>query len=133
MTKRDRRYSTARWQRLRDQVIRRDGRMCSVEGCTSDMSLPRMTQVDHIIEVKDGGGFWDPQNLRLVCKPHHDAKTMVVAADRPSVDRRGAGGRSFPRDGHWNDKPTGREWASSNGLGCGNVRCARCLKGGYRK
>jgi 5-methylcytosine-specific restriction endonuclease McrA len=46
------------------------------------MAAPRMTQIDHIIEVRDGGGFWDPANLRVVCKPHHDSKTLDVAAQR---------------------------------------------------
>ena len=41
-----------------------------------------MTHVDHIIEVRDGGDFWNPLNLCVLCKPHHDAKTMAVLADR---------------------------------------------------
>ncbi len=81
---RDRRYSSARWLRLRAQVIRRDGRRCSVSGCTSNMSEPSMMQVDHVVEVKDGGAFWDPNNLRLVCRYHHFSKTVEVIGQRQS-------------------------------------------------
>lgn len=79
---RDPRYSTARWQQLRRQVIRRDGQRCSVLGCHQEMRLPGMVQVDHIVEVLDGGAFWDPANLRVFCKPHHDAKTLAAKAQR---------------------------------------------------
>lgn len=82
MTNRDRRYGTARWRRLREQVIERDGRVCAGPDCTSDMSAPRMTQVDHIVEVKDGGDFWDPDNLRVVCRYHHYSKTIETMGER---------------------------------------------------
>lgn len=78
----DSRYKSARWRRLRESVIRRDGRRCSVPGCAADMALPRMTHVDHIIEVGDGGDFWDPSNLRVLCRTHHAAKTLMVMASR---------------------------------------------------
>jgi 5-methylcytosine-specific restriction endonuclease McrA len=46
------------------------------------MTAKRMTHVDHRVEVSDGGSFWDLNNLHILCKPHHDAKTLTVAADR---------------------------------------------------
>jgi 5-methylcytosine-specific restriction endonuclease McrA len=78
----DPRYRTARWRRLREHVIRRDGRTCSIPGCQTTMTAKRMTHVDHRVEVSDGGSFWDLNNLHILCKPHHDAKTLTVAADR---------------------------------------------------
>jgi 5-methylcytosine-specific restriction endonuclease McrA len=78
----DPRYGTKRWRTLRAQVIRRDGPHCSLPHCTSDMSEPGMIHVDHIVEVEDGGPFWDPTNLRVVCKRHHFAKTLETAATR---------------------------------------------------
>ncbi len=79
---RDRRYGTARWRRLREQVIRRDGGRCSVAGCTADMSEPRMTHIDHVVEVRDGGDFWAPRNLRTVCRFHHLEKSVATIAAR---------------------------------------------------
>lgn len=131
MKARNARYSTARWRRLREQVVRMDGRRYAVPGCTSDMSLPRVTQVDHVTEVEDGGAFWDPTNLLTVCKYHHYSKSIEVIGERTSGRSRQSS--RFPADGHWNDKPGGREWASPNGLGCDNPACRRCLSDGYRK
>lgn len=129
---RDRRYSSARWLRLRQQIIRRDGRRCSVSGCSSDMREPQMMQVDHIVEVKDGGAFWDPNNLRLVCRFHHYAKTVELIGQRQSGGQVRQSVR-FPPDGHWNDRLNGREWASPNSLACDNRLCRRCIVEGYRK
>lgn len=78
----DPRYKTQRWLRLRRYVIRRDGRRCAEPGCLNQMLTPHMTHVDHIVEVADGVDFWDPRNLRVVCKYHHFAKTLTVAAGR---------------------------------------------------
>ncbi len=78
----DPRYKSGRWQKLRAQVIKRDGAYCSIPLCSADLSQPGQTQVDHIHEVKDGGAFWDPANLRVVCLLHHKAKTYAKAASR---------------------------------------------------
>jgi len=84
---RDARYGSARWRSLREQVIRRDGRRCAVPGCPSDMSERRMTQVDHIVEVRDGGAFWDVSNLRTVCRYHHYSKSMATLGERQAGRR----------------------------------------------
>ena len=78
----DPRYNSQRWKRLRAQVVAMYGRRCAVSGCTSDMSRPRMCHVDHVIEVQDGGAFWDISNLQLVCYPRHSSKSPDVAARR---------------------------------------------------
>lgn len=75
----DPRYHTERWQTLRRRIIRRDGARCSVLRCRNDQSK---LHVDHIIEVDDGGPFWDESNLQVLCKPHHDAKSSMVRAGR---------------------------------------------------
>lgn len=52
-------------------------------GCRSDMNKPGAVHVDHITEAKDGlANFWDPANLQVLCKKHHGAKTLTVAAGR---------------------------------------------------
>lgn len=78
----DPRYHTARWQKLRRRVIARAGGRCAIPGCRNDMTKPGMIHVDHIIEVDDGGPFWDEANLQVVCKLHHDAKSANVRAGR---------------------------------------------------
>lgn len=83
MTARDPRYSTARWQALRRQAIRRDGNRCAVSGCRSDMSRKGMVHADHIIEARDGGPFWELSNIQVLCELHHNAKTLAAKAQRP--------------------------------------------------
>ena len=66
-------YSSAAWRSLRAQVIREAAGVCDVEGCSE-----RATVVDHR-EPHDGDNtkFFDRENLRAVCKPHHDQKTAA--------------------------------------------------------
>jgi 5-methylcytosine-specific restriction endonuclease McrA len=78
----DPRYHSPRWKKTRQRIIRRDGRQCAVIPCSSDMTRPGMTRVDHITEVRDGADFWDESNLQVLCKPHHDAKTYRGQAER---------------------------------------------------
>ena len=78
----DPRYHSRRWRELRAQVLKRDGPFCSVPGCQTDMSSKHQVQVDHILELKDGGDFWDPVNLQVLCKIHHSAKSLMQAGAR---------------------------------------------------
>jgi 5-methylcytosine-specific restriction endonuclease McrA len=57
----DRRHSTARWQRLRRQVIARDGGICQIQG-------PRCRGVansaHHVLPSSQyPEQFWSPENL----------------------------------------------------------------------
>jgi 5-methylcytosine-specific restriction endonuclease McrA len=61
----DRRYSTARWQRLRKAVLARDGHQCMIGG-------PRCrgyaTTVHHIVPSSQQPElFWEPSNLVAAC------------------------------------------------------------------
>lgn len=80
----DPRYHTAQWRRFRARIIQTRGPHCTIPGCQSDMTAPGAIHVDHIIEVKDGGPFYDETNVQVVCKRHHFAKTLEVAASRPN-------------------------------------------------
>lgn len=72
-------YLSPEWRHLAAFVLQRDGGRCAVPGCeTADLRVA----VDHIIEIRDGGAPLDPQNLRLLCQPHHNAKTAANAARR---------------------------------------------------
>jgi 5-methylcytosine-specific restriction endonuclease McrA len=59
------------WQRVRLVVFQRDGFACQLRypGC-----LGKATEVDHIIQPRDGGTA-DPANLRAVCKRCHATRT----------------------------------------------------------
>ena len=62
----DRRYSTARWQRLRKQVLAYYGHTCQVEGprCTG-----YATTVHHLVPSSQAPHlFWEPANLVASCK-----------------------------------------------------------------
>ena len=78
----DPRYKTQRWARLRLKVIRRDGPHCAIPSCQTAMSKPSMICIDHIVDVKDGGDFWNPDNLQVLCWHHNIAKGHEAQAAR---------------------------------------------------
>jgi HNH endonuclease len=61
----DRRYSTAAWQRLRREVLARDGYACRIQG---PRCQARANTVHHILPSSTHPHlFWDPSNLRAAC------------------------------------------------------------------
>ena len=65
-------YGTARWQRLRNSHIRMYP-LCAE--CARNALVKPGEVVDHVIEIKDGGDPWDPDNLQALCKEHHQKKS----------------------------------------------------------
>ena len=61
-----------------------DLRGCKCEGCGKET---RYLEVDHIIEVKNGGGICWIDNYQLLCEDCHKAKTARFAADRATARR----------------------------------------------
>lgn len=79
----DPRYHTARWRTTRTRIINRDGRRCAKPNCTTDMTQPGETHVDHINPLPPGAPdtqFYDEANLWILCKRHHFAKSLEDAA-----------------------------------------------------
>ena len=72
-------YSSPAWIALRDRVRREAGGRCQVPGC--GRAEWRMI-VDHIVELKDGGAPLDRSNARLMCRSHHNQKTIAERAKR---------------------------------------------------
>ena len=70
--KRSKVYSTARWQRVRVQVIIRDVFCvaCRAKGLYSEIN-----DVDHIEPMADGGSNYSMRNLQGLCKSCHSSKT----------------------------------------------------------
>lgn len=68
-------YGGAQWAATRQRVIARDGGICRMCGLPVRMSAD--AHIDHIVAVKDGGG-WHDGNLQLLHKsPCHSRKTLV--------------------------------------------------------
>ncbi|KKX28237.1 HNH endonuclease [Rhizobiaceae bacterium LC148] len=70
-------YKTARWQKLRQQVLVRDHYTCQRTGvlCTGKYPDPHSPVVDHIRPHRgDEQLFWDPNNLHCVSKTYHDSE-----------------------------------------------------------
>ena len=68
-------YKTARWQRLRREVLLRDAYICRQTGVMlqDGRDAPNSAVVDHIRPHRgDPAMFWDPENLQSVAKSWHD-------------------------------------------------------------
>lgn len=68
-------YKTARWQRLRLNVLLRDGYVCQATGVALIGVYPSANSpvVDHKVPHRgDAGLFWDEKNLQSVAKGYHD-------------------------------------------------------------
>jgi 5-methylcytosine-specific restriction endonuclease McrA len=75
----DRRYSTARWQRLRRAVLAHYGYVCQVEGprCTG-----YATTVHHLVPSSQAPHlFWEPTNLVAACRRCNYGDGSRIAAE----------------------------------------------------
>jgi 5-methylcytosine-specific restriction endonuclease McrA len=75
----DRRYSTARWQRLRKAVLAHYGYVCQLEGprCTG-----YATTVHHLVPSSQAPHlFWEPSNLIAACGRCNYGDGARVAAE----------------------------------------------------
>lgn len=66
---------TTCWATILAAVMRRDRRACRMCGA-------RATEVDHIVELADGGSFHELSNLRAMCHDCHLTKTIEAARRR---------------------------------------------------
>ncbi|MFT4098615.1 MAG: HNH endonuclease signature motif containing protein [Rhodoblastus sp.] len=64
-------------------VIARAGGMCQWPGCGR---VERRMFADHIVERKDGGARYDPDNGQCLCGSHHSLKTAQERARRLNED-----------------------------------------------
>ena len=63
------------WRYIRRCILNRDKRRCVICG-------ERGKEVDHIIELVDGGSFHNWSNLRVLCHKHHQEKTQKMRKER---------------------------------------------------
>lgn len=69
-------YKTARWQKLRRRILKRDLYTCQRTGelLTGKYPAPDGAVVDHIQPHRgDPALFWDEENLHAVSKAYHDS------------------------------------------------------------
>lgn len=66
-----------RWKKTADLHLLHHPR-CRNCGATEHL------EVDHIIEVTDGGAMYDPANLQTLCHECHKAKTLLARRSRPT-------------------------------------------------
>lgn len=71
---------TARWRRLRREILRRDNYKCV------DCGAAGMLECDHIVPVRDGGAEYDPANLQMLCKRCHATKTQAEIFGNGKID-----------------------------------------------
>lgn len=62
------------WRRKREEILRRDLWMCQCQDCSKRPVRLPAHEVDHIVEVVDGGGDED-SNLRAINRDCHLRKT----------------------------------------------------------
>ena len=79
-----------RWQKLRVQILKRDGYLCTA--CIERGRPTPATDVDHI-KPKANGGSDEPDNLTSMCKPCHEAKS---ARDKGHTPKQTIGQDGWP-------------------------------------
>ena len=72
-------YSSQRWVKLRNLYVTKQP-LCE-EHLKLGLIVPG-GEVDHIVEISDGGEIWEESNLQNLCHSCHNAKTARIAAKR---------------------------------------------------
>ena len=75
----DKRYKSKNWRVLREQILMESPL------CLNCKDMGRVTParvVDHIIPVRDGGSFYDPNNLQPLCDRCHNSKSGKESHNR---------------------------------------------------
>ena len=70
------------WRIIRRHIRRRDKWKCQMLLENGGLCLRPATDVDHIVELADGGSFHDWTNLRSLCYECHQKKTLMMRKAR---------------------------------------------------
>lgn len=76
------------WPRVRLAMLERDHYLCQLKGPKCKKIA---TEVDHIIDWRNGGAWYEPANLRSVCRPCHNwrkSQTILVVSSAESSPSR---------------------------------------------
>jgi 5-methylcytosine-specific restriction protein A len=80
-------YFTARWKKLRNDILIRDNYTCQRSGvlCIGKHPAPNSPVVNHKKPHRgDERLFWDPENLEVVAKSVHDSEIQSEERRAPS-------------------------------------------------
>lgn len=75
------------WNYIRNRIRRRDKWKCQWVVADGQICGEYAKDVDHIIELADGGSFHNPINLRSLCVSHHRTKTARSRTERAARKR----------------------------------------------
>jgi 5-methylcytosine-specific restriction enzyme A len=78
-------YSSAVWKKLREAVIRERGLICQDREHPAGKRVERV-DLDHIVELKDGGAALDRRNVLLRCHSCHMRKTSEARRNRREME-----------------------------------------------
>ena len=84
-------YGTAEYRRWRGIVIGRAGGRCRDPHCAQPFRAGIRLFADHVVELKDGGAPFDPDNGLARCGACHTRKTVAERARRTAEPPMGAG------------------------------------------
>ena len=97
----DPRFKTQQWKRLRQWMINRNNGTCDACG---KLMVSTEIQVDHITPVVQGGGFYEVDNLRVICAACNASKATADKQGKQWI-RKGCNPDGTPVDPkHWWNK-----------------------------
>ncbi len=73
-------------------LILTKGHCCEDPQCKAEHRLEQRIFFDHIVELKDGGAPFDPDNVMGRCGSSHTSKTLRERGRRLGADPQGEGG-----------------------------------------
>lgn len=80
----DKAYHTAAWRKLRLSVLNVEP-LCRM--CMAADKIAAACLVDHIVPVKQGGEFWERDNLQPLCNNCHELKSAAEGSKWPIAKR----------------------------------------------
>jgi len=81
LTARAQRLTGKQWGLIRARILQRDNGLCQCEECQAALAPKVATEVDHRVELADGGSNAD-SNLQSLAKECHERKTEAARLAR---------------------------------------------------
>lgn len=75
-------YKASEWQSIRKRVLREEP-VCAIVGCEE-----RASEVDHVVPLSAGGDAFARDNLRALCREHHQKRSSQQGGEAAKRKRR---------------------------------------------
>ncbi len=75
-------YSTPPYRQWREDGFKLSGGFCQDPKCKTPYEKKTRLYADHVVELRDGGKPFDPENRLMRCPPCHAIKTARERANR---------------------------------------------------